>query len=405
LHLLDSAAPGLLTGVDVLSAKAIESRGLAALWAGDLTRAGAWLAEVATADTNPVAADARAGLSLLALLRGRPAEAVAHARAASAAGAELDRGSRHQCELVLALGQWLMSAASSSRALEPTIMDDHTGLPSRLMYLAALAQLAAADGDVARARGLLPDPQTTAAAPQLVRDWVALAEAAVHLSAGRPVHALTALSQQSYGRQDPLGAHARVMAARAYLASAAPARAASLLAPIHEWPDVGTWMRVEAWLVSALAADAQGHDGAVTIAFAEALVAAATGGVVAPFLSPSATALLDRHRDLLVAHPDLAARLTPTRVRDRRVRPYSQPVVRNRAPFDRTAWLPEPITTRETVVLRYLPTLLTMNDIARELSVSPNTVKSHLRHIYRKLGVGSRRDAVRQARRLGLLWD
>ena len=67
--------------------------------------------------------------------------------------------------------------------------------------------------------------------------------------------------------------------------------------------------------------------------------------------------------------------------------------------------MPEPITIRETVVLRYLPTLLTMNDIARELSVSPNTVKSHLRHIYRKLDVGSRRDAVRQARRLGLLWD
>ena len=71
----------------------------------------------------------------------------------------------------------------------------------------------------------------------------------------------------------------------------------------------------------------------------------------------------------------------------------------------RTAALTEPITARETVVLRYLPTLLTLNDIARELSVSPNTVKSHLRHIYGKLAVSSRRDAVRQARRLGLLWD
>jgi LuxR family maltose regulon positive regulatory protein len=46
-----------------------------------------------------------------------------------------------------------------------------------------------------------------------------------------------------------------------------------------------------------------------------------------------------------------------------------------------------------------------LQDIANELSVSPNTVKSHLRHIYRKLAVGSRRDAVRQARRFGLLWD
>jgi LuxR family maltose regulon positive regulatory protein len=65
--------------------------------------------------------------------------------------------------------------------------------------------------------------------------------------------------------------------------------------------------------------------------------------------------------------------------------------------------LVEPVTSRERVVLRYLPTLLTLTDIARELSVSPNTVKTHLRHLYRKLAVGNRRDAVRAARRLGLL--
>jgi LuxR family maltose regulon positive regulatory protein len=46
---------------------------------------------------------------------------------------------------------------------------------------------------------------------------------------------------------------------------------------------------------------------------------------------------------------------------------------------------------------------LRRNDIARELSVSSNTVKAHVRSLYHKLGVGSRRDAVDRARALGLL--
>ncbi len=405
LRLLDRAPAGLVAGSRVLSAKAMESRGLAALWTGDMVQAETCLTDAATADTGRVAADAKAGLSVRALLNGRLGEAVGLAHAASARHAELDRGSRDNCELVLAIGGWLTSGSPSNRPPSPTIVDDPAEGPSRLMYLAGLARLAAADADLGRARGLLPDPKNTADSPRLVRDWVALAEAEVHLAASRPVHALTALSQQSYGRQDPLGAHARVMAARAYLASSAPARAASLLAPIHEWPHIGSWMRVEAWLVSALAADAQGHDGTVGIALAEALAAAAPDGVMAPFLSPSATALLDRHRDLLGVHPDFVTRLPRVQGRDRRAQSFPQPVQHNRPRLDRAASLPEPITTRETVVLRYLPTLLTMNDIARELSVSPNTVKSHLRHIYRKLDVGSRRDAVRQARRHGLLWD
>ncbi len=65
--------------------------------------------------------------------------------------------------------------------------------------------------------------------------------------------------------------------------------------------------------------------------------------------------------------------------------------------------LVEAVTEREGVVLRYLPTLLTTDDIAAELCVSRNTVKSQIRSIYRKLGVARRRDAVHRARMLDLL--
>jgi LuxR family maltose regulon positive regulatory protein len=61
------------------------------------------------------------------------------------------------------------------------------------------------------------------------------------------------------------------------------------------------------------------------------------------------------------------------------------------------------LTARELEVLRELPNLNTVDEIAEVLFVSVNTVKTHLRSLYRKLQVGSRRAAVAEARRLGLL--
>ena len=56
------------------------------------------------------------------------------------------------------------------------------------------------------------------------------------------------------------------------------------------------------------------------------------------------------------------------------------------------------LTARERVVLQYLPTILTASEIAADLFVSVNTVKTQQRSIYRKLGVSNRRDAVDRAR-------
>jgi len=63
----------------------------------------------------------------------------------------------------------------------------------------------------------------------------------------------------------------------------------------------------------------------------------------------------------------------------------------------------EQLTDTETRVLRYLPTHLTAPEIAAELWLSVNTVSTHTRHLYAKLGVHSRREAVDRARALGLL--
>ena len=70
---------------------------------------------------------------------------------------------------------------------------------------------------------------------------------------------------------------------------------------------------------------------------------------------------------------------------------------------DRPAALVEPLSDRKLDVLRLLGTDLDGPDIARVLSVSLNTVPTHSRNIYAKLGVTNRRAGVRQAHDLNLL--
>ncbi len=62
-----------------------------------------------------------------------------------------------------------------------------------------------------------------------------------------------------------------------------------------------------------------------------------------------------------------------------------------------------PLTSSELAVLRFLPSHMTNQEIAEALFLSINTVKTHLRSAYRKLGVANRRQAIARGRRLDLL--
>jgi LuxR family transcriptional regulator, maltose regulon positive regulatory protein len=61
------------------------------------------------------------------------------------------------------------------------------------------------------------------------------------------------------------------------------------------------------------------------------------------------------------------------------------------------------LTERELIVLRHLRSMMSTSEIASMLCVSANTVKTHVKNVYRKLGVGRRRDAVRRAQEVGLI--
>ncbi len=65
--------------------------------------------------------------------------------------------------------------------------------------------------------------------------------------------------------------------------------------------------------------------------------------------------------------------------------------------------LPDLLSERELEVLKLLATALTGPEIARELMISLNTMRTHTKNIYSKLGVNSRRTAVRSAEELNLL--
>ena len=90
-------------------------------------------------------------------------------------------------------------------------------------------------------------------------------------------------------------------------------------------------------------------------------------------------------------------------------RPGLRPATPGRGRHDRGRRRPsnqgliEPLSERELDVLRLLGTDLDGPDIARELIVSLNTVRTHTKNIYTKLGVNNRRAAVRRAKELDLL--
>jgi LuxR family maltose regulon positive regulatory protein len=193
-------------------------------------------------------------------------------------------------------------------------------------------------------------------------------------------------------------AEARTAVAALQLAGDDPQAAADVLAPVLGGlvPEVRQVSMITALLQEAAARDALGDRAAAGRALERALGIAESTGMLLPFLLDPAPALLKRHRttySTLVAQIlDLLAKetlpvLLPGREAGRAGRPGIQ----------------APPTDSETRILRYLPTHLTAQEIASELTLSVHTITTHMRHLYAKLGVHRRTEAVERARALGLL--
>jgi LuxR family maltose regulon positive regulatory protein len=146
------------------------------------------------------------------------------------------------------------------------------------------------------------------------------------------------------------------------------------------------------FLLEAIARDALGDDDAAASAVERALDLAEPDGALWWFVLHPAPGLLERHARHGTAHAALIADILSLLAGPRPSPPPAGP----RPPL-------EPLSKSELRVLRYLPTNLSGPEIAAELYVSVNTVRTHMRHVYAKLGTHKRADTVAHARALGLL--
>ncbi|HJY66914.1 MAG TPA: LuxR C-terminal-related transcriptional regulator, partial [Streptosporangiaceae bacterium] len=149
----------------------------------------------------------------------------------------------------------------------------------------------------------------------------------------------------------------------------------------------------EAFVLEATARDALGDSDAAGRALERALDIAESDGAVLPFLLHPVPGLLERHPRHRTVHASLISE-----------------ILNLLGGASRSGELPgglpspsEPLSESETRVLRYLPTDLSAREIADELFLSWYTVKTHMRHLYAKLGTHRRADTVARARALGLL--
>ena len=144
-------------------------------------------------------------------------------------------------------------------------------------------------------------------------------------------------------------------------------------------------------MLDALAREQLGDRRAAEASLERALDAAEPEGIVLPFVLVPVRDLLQRLPRHRTAHP--ALRQTILDVLD-----GSAPRARGTP-----SGLLDELSEAELRVVRYLPSNLRAPEIAAELFVSTNTIRTHLRHIYAKLGAHGRAEAVDRARELGLL--
>jgi LuxR family transcriptional regulator, maltose regulon positive regulatory protein len=161
--------------------------------------------------------------------------------------------------------------------------------------------------------------------------------------------------------------------------------------------DSHSGMAVRGWFVQSLLVEAvvryeAGQGAAAEHVLERALELAEHDRVLLPFLVDPVPELLERHASRDTAHADLISEIFELRTG-----------LVGAGADQASGSLPEPLTESEIRILRLLGTDLSKREIGNELYVSVNTVKTHVKHLYAKLDVRTRRQAVERARALGLL--
>jgi LuxR family maltose regulon positive regulatory protein len=159
-----------------------------------------------------------------------------------------------------------------------------------------------------------------------------------------------------------------------------------------------TCQMIEVAVLQSLVLEKQGRSEEALDAMNQALALAEPVGWIRPFIELGAPMvnLLQRalaagvHQDFIRTLLDAAQEHRPRTAASERAPTTVQPLI-------------EPLTNRELDVLELIVQRLQDKEIAERLSVSPQTIKGHLKHIYQKLGVSGRRQAADRGVELGLV--
>ncbi|MEF9904558.1 LuxR C-terminal-related transcriptional regulator [Streptomyces sp. P9-A2] len=394
-----------------LTALLLTHLGSARLWAGRFEDARAVLTTVAGtpggASTVLPREESMGHLALLDYLNGWPGRAERKALAALSEAERADPLRPSGSGIGSSSGIGIGSGSGIGRLVLAAVAVDRHELGRAQALLDETAQLPSATRDpvtaagraLATARLLLVRGKTRAAveaadpavSTAVASPWAAshemLVASAAHLAEGRPDRAAEVL--QGVSGDQPVCA---VEAAAIQLAAGRPGAAVDLLDSIRAKDRTGPAVTVGAALVRARVAEEAGDTATAHRLVAQALLGARQERLRRPFLDAGAWI-----RPLLATaplHALAAGWLTPGPPR-RGEQPRTEPL----PPLLVAAEL----SGREHDVLERLARMMSTEEIAADLYLSVNTVKTHLKSVYRKLAVNRRNEAVRRARELRLI--
>jgi LuxR family maltose regulon positive regulatory protein len=295
--------------------------------------------------------------------------------------------------------------AASRHLLAGRELGDENGLPQYpYRSRVAAARIRQAEGDLDGALELLEEaehlyagnysPDVRPVAAVRARVWIAQGSLSAAWGWARE-HGVAAADELSYLHEFEHATLARLLLAQGTRDRAddrigeAIELTERLLAAAEDGGRSGS--AIDILVVQALARHARGDPAGGLASLARAVALAEPEGYVRVFIDegPPMAALLKLAAKERKA-PSYVRRLQAAAATVEGQTPAEQPLI-------------EPLSERELEVLRLLGSELGGPDIARELVVSPNTVRTHTKSIYAKLGVNSRRAAVRRGAELGLL--
>jgi LuxR family transcriptional regulator, maltose regulon positive regulatory protein len=399
-RLLSHASGGMLARYPEIRRRVLSGRAAVELWSGRLDEAArvleAGLAAEATSGREAERADWAGQLALAEALRGRLSRAAELASQAAPAPGEHQPPGQHPNATPFVALAWVHLERDELREARSLLKQADAALgegPDKL--IGTVAYLVAAGGALAEGRAAVAAQIVTRArsgwrVPAWLDRQLSLVESRAWAAADDIRAALAAAERVGASPEAAVAAaHAWAVAGDddAAVRALAPALAADRHLPER--------VRLQAWLTDARLRYARGDGARGRRTLASALRLAEREQLRQPlmlergWLGPA----LRRDRELVDAHRRL---LTP-------IFGHEQLPAAVTGGDESSVLVVEPLTERELEVLTHVSGMLNTAEVADKMLISVNTVKTHLRNIYRKLAAAHRNEAVRRARQLQLI--